>query len=424
MPVSVEPSARSRACAPPPASSATPSSTTRSGPRSARAAAPTAGSPTASPSPASSPARAATAARIRVARDGGERRRRVARLRARPLAAARGLGRLGARLARSSPGPLPASRGMRNDRAMRALHVDLSPHVSVVPRRRPVASRDRASAARCSPSSTPSRTSSACRPTWRRARRPTSPSTSAAATRSLGEIEMPSGPRMWRMERPAELAKVATDRDAATRSGSRCTSAQVKRMTRVARAPRASAWRAGVGARAGRPLGWARSAVELDDQARARARACRGDSGRSARSAPGSGGRSARRGGRSHARSRSRSGRAGVDGRPSRRGAATRPASALVRGPLAVRGGARIALELGSRQDEAEGVVGEVGGSRPAAPWGASTTGRLAVRAWRLDLAADGGCRRSWRERLVLPGASMWIGSGRRAERARATRER
>ena len=158
------------------------------------------GSPTASPSPGSSPARRATAPGSGSPATGAGRRRDD-RLRARHAGRCPTAPRLGARLALRRRPAAGVARDARRPRDARQ-HTELPPYVSVVHRRRPGPPRHRG------------RPGAARRAPRRRRRRsacPTYLETGDALNVSfyerdgyevLGEIAMPSGPTMWRMERP------------------------------------------------------------------------------------------------------------------------------------------------------------------------------------------------------------------------------
>ena len=99
-------------------------------------------------------------------------------------------------------GPLPASRGMRNDRAMRALHPTY-PHMylwflGVAP------SHHGTGVGRALLAELHADSERLGVPTYLETGTPSNvPFYERGGYEVVGEIEMPVGPRMWRMERPA-----------------------------------------------------------------------------------------------------------------------------------------------------------------------------------------------------------------------------
>ncbi len=218
-------STRSRACSPPP------SPTTRSGPRSARTAAATAPSPAASPSGASSPPPPATAPGSAPPASPAAGRSSPRRSPSPTALAAVGRGdalgaavvlrrRPAARLPRPARRPRDALHPRRAPARLRL--VRRRPPGPAGPRHRPGADGG-ASTSGASPAASPY--------IWRRAGEENVAFYGSMGYELLGDMQMPSGPTMWRMERPgtdaalrlAGLAREDRDRVAApgrSRTGS------------------------------------------------------------------------------------------------------------------------------------------------------------------------------------------------------------
>ncbi len=173
-------------------------------------------------------------ARIRVARDGG----RVVGVtigfepRTWPLPDSSAVWELGWLLV---AGPLPAMRGIRDDRAMRNHHVEY-PHmylwfIGVDP------GWHGTGVGRALLADIHADADALAVPTYLETATPANVSFYEGDRYSvIGDIAMPSGPTMWRMERPSgsRHARPEAGGDAPSprpRSGSNCTSAQLKRIT-------------------------------------------------------------------------------------------------------------------------------------------------------------------------------------------------